>query len=85
MALRLTKRSNPHSAGCRRGTLVHARSPTTGFAPAHQTIPNQKGKPTAIPTLRWVFQPTFRRLPPPIAAINLNYSIHGALKQINAM
>ena len=26
------------------------------LAAAHQTIPNQKGKPTAIPTLRWVFQ-----------------------------
>ena len=26
------------------------------LALAHQTIPNQKGKPTAIPTLRWVFQ-----------------------------
>ena len=26
------------------------------LALAHQTIPNQKGKPTATPTLRWVFQ-----------------------------
>jgi transposase len=26
------------------------------LALAHQTIPNQKGQPTAIPTLRWVFQ-----------------------------
>jgi transposase len=26
------------------------------LALAHQTIPNQKGKPTAIPTLLWVFQ-----------------------------
>jgi transposase len=26
------------------------------LALSHQTIPNQKGKPTATPTLRWVFQ-----------------------------
>jgi transposase len=27
-----------------------------------QTVPNQLGKPTTTPTMRWIFQPTFSRL-----------------------
>ena len=32
------------------------RALRSALASAEQTIPNQSGKPTAFPTLRWVFQ-----------------------------